>query len=168
MGLTPSRSGIDPVQYTQAQVRETVGLSLETYRHWKRVLPSLATKGGRAARFSVGDLMAATILHRLTDTAGVRVGHLRDVSAAIFEICNTSPWAALVGTTLSLNLEQRTCSVERAPKSHQDSNLVLSCRLDPILGQLRDALLRGQSGQTQAELLLPPVRMTTARRQKRA
>lgn len=168
MGLTPSRSGIDPVQYTQAQVRETVGLSLETYRHWKRVLPSLATKGGRAASFSIGDLMAASILHRLTETAGVRVGHLSDVSAAIFEICNTSPWAALVGTTLSVDLEQRTCSVERAPKPHQDANLVLSCRLDPILGQLRGALLRGKSGQTQAELLLPPVRMTAARRQKRA
>lgn len=168
MGLTPRRDGIDPVQYTQAQVRETVGLSLETYRHWKRVLPPLATKRGRAACFSIGDLMAASIVHRLTETAGVRVGHLSDVSAAIFEICNTSPWAALVGTTLSVDLEQRTCTVERTLKSHQDANLALSCRLDPILGKLRDALLRGQSDQNQAELLLPPVRVTAARRQRRA
>ena len=146
----------DPVHYTQAQMRETVGLSLETYRHWRRVLPPLATKGGRAACFSIGDLVAASILNRLTETAGVRVGHLSDVSTAIFEICNTSPWAALVSTMLLVDLEQRTCSVERALKSHQDANLVLSCRLDPILAQLRDALLRGQSGRPQTELLLPP------------
>lgn len=156
------------MQYTQSQVRETVGLSLDTYRHWKRVLPPLATKGGRSACFSIGDLMAASIVHRLTETAGVRVGHLSDVAAEIFEICNSSPWAALVGTTLWVDLEQRTCSVERAPKLHQDANLVLSCRLDPILAQLRDSLLRGQADQSQAELLLPPVRMPATRRQKRA
>lgn len=168
MGLTPSRGVINPVHYTQAQVRETVGLSLETYRHWRRVLPPLVAKGGRAACFSIGDLMATSILHRLTETAGVRVGHLSDVAAAIFEICNTSPWAVLVGTTLWVDLEQRTCSVERAPKSYQDANLVLSCRLDPILAQLRDALLRGQADQNQAELLLLPVRVAAPRRQKRA
>lgn len=156
------------MQYTQSQVRETVGLSLDTYRHWKRVLPPLETKGGRAACFSIGDLMAVSIVHRLTETAGVRVGHLSDLAVAIFEICNTSPWAVLVGTTLSVDLEQRTCSIGRTPQSHQDANLVLSCRLDPILTQLRDALIRGQADQSQAELLLPPVRMATARRQKRS
>lgn len=165
MGLTPRRGGTDPVQYTQSQVRETVGLSLETYRHWKRVLPPLAAKGGRAACFSIGDLMAASILHRLTEIAGVRVGHLSDVSAAIFEICNKSPWAALVGMTLAIDLEQRSCSVERAPKS-QGGNLVLSCRLDPILEQLRDAILRGRASQSQSELLLPPVSMTGPRRRR--
>jgi hypothetical protein len=64
------------VQYTPQQVRETVGLSLETYRHWKRVLPPFATKSGRGPCFSIGDLMAASIIHRLTEKAGVRVGHL--------------------------------------------------------------------------------------------
>lgn len=93
---------------------------------------------------------------------------MSDVSAAIFEICNTSPWAALVSTTLWIDLEQRTCAIERTPKSHQDANLVLSCRLDPILAQLRDALIRGRANQSQAELLLPPVRVAAARRQKRA
>lgn len=156
------------MQYTQSQVRETVGLSLETYRHWKRVLPPLSSKGGRAASFSIGDLMAASILHRLTETAGVRVGHLSDVSTAIFEICNTSPWAALIGMTLSIDLEQRSCSIEGAPESHEGSNLVMSCRLDPILSHLRDALLRGQSDRSQAELLLPPVRVPAVRRPRRA
>lgn len=156
------------MQYTQAQVRETVGLSLETYRHWKRVLPPLATKGGRTACFSIGDLIAASIVHRLTEVAGVRVGHLSDVSAAIFEICNSSPWANLGGTTLWVDLEQRTCVVERAVRSHPDASLVLFCRLDPILCRLRDALLRSQPDQGQSELLLPPVRATAVRRQRRA
>jgi len=156
------------VQYSQQQLRETVGLSLDTYRHWKSVLPPLAMKRGRAACFSVGDLIAATVLNRLTEAAGVRIGHLSDVSAAIFTICNTSSWAALVDTTLAIDLEQRTCSAEKMPKPHSNANLILFCRLDPVLAQLRDALLRGQSDPTQAELLLPPVRVIVGRRQKRA
>lgn len=156
---------MDPVQYSQSQVRETVGLSLETYRHWKRVLPPLAVKGGRAACFSIGDLIAASILQRLTEIAGVRVGHLSDVSAAIFEICNKSPWATLVGMTLEIDLEQRSCSVESTPKP-RGGNLVLSCRFDAVLEQLRDALLRGRVSQTQSELLLPPVSMTGPRRRR--
>lgn len=66
------------------------------------------------------------------------------------------------------DLEQRTCTVERVLKSHHDANLILSCRLDPILAHLRNALLREQSEQNQAELLLPPVRVAAVRRQKRA
>ena len=156
------------MQYSQQQLRETVGISLDTYRHWKSVLPPLAAKRGRAACFSVGDLIAASVLNRLTEAAGVRIGHLSDVSAKIFAICNTSSWAALVDATLAVDLEQRTCSVERALKPHPSANLILFCRLDPVLAQLRDALLRGQSDPTQAELLLPPVRLTAARRQRRA
>lgn len=156
------------MQYSQQQLRETVGLSLDTYRHWKSVLPPLATKRGRAACFSVGDLLAASVLHRLTEAAGVRIGHLSDVSVAIFAICNTSSWAALVETTLAVDLEQRTCSVERVAKPHPSANLILFCRLDPVLAQLRDALLRGKADPTQAELRLPPVRVSAARRQRRA
>jgi hypothetical protein len=66
--------------------------------------------------------------------------------------------------TLSIDLEERVCRVERAAASTRDANVVLSCRLDPI----RDALLRSRSDQPQAELLLPPVRMPAARRRKRA
>jgi hypothetical protein len=36
-----------------------VGISVETFRHWKQMLPGFAKHGGRAANFSIGDLFAA-------------------------------------------------------------------------------------------------------------
>lgn len=155
------------MQYTQAQLRGAVGISLDTYRHWKRVLPPLAAKSGRAAAFSIGDIVAVSVVRRLTETAGIRVAHLSDVAPAIFEICNSSPWAALASATLTFDLEQRTCSVERAGRSPATADLVLSCKLAPLLEQIRSILLRGQSNQAQEELLLPPVRVATAIRRER-
>lgn len=154
------------MQYSLSQLRETVGLSVETYRHWKRVLPPLADKGGRAPCFSIGDFVAAGILQRLTEIAGVRIGHLVDVSTEIFRICNASPWAALVGKTFTIDLEQRTCVV--GPAREWQADMILSCRLDPVLAHLRAALLRDRLDGTQTELLLPPVGMSVGRRRKRA
>jgi hypothetical protein len=161
------RSGIDPVQYSLSQLRETVGLSVETYRHWKRVLPPLAGKGGRTPCFSIGDFVAASILHRLTETAGVRVGHLVDMSTEIFRICNASPWASLVGKTLAIDLEGRTCVVEPTA-SFEAAGLALYCRIDPVLAHLRGALLRDRPDEAQVNLLLPPVGVSAARGRKRA
>ncbi|MGH6679326.1 MAG: hypothetical protein ACREDL_10455 [Bradyrhizobium sp.] len=155
------------MQYSLNQLRETVGLSVETYRHWKRVLPPLAEKGGRAPCFSIGDFVAASILHRLTENAGVRVGHLVDISTEVFRICNASPWASLIGRTLTVDLEGRTCVVEPAA-SIEGANLALFCRIDPVLAQLRGTLLRDRPDEAQAILLLPPVGVPAARRRRRA
>jgi hypothetical protein len=145
------------MHYTLRQMRDTVGLTLETYRHWKKVLPSLANKRGREPCYSVGDIVAASILFRLTETAGVRVGHLKDVSVEIFDLCNCAAWAALEGTTLAIDFERRTCEVARSTASAvKPPGLVLLCPLDPILATLRYALLRDQDTEDQAELRFPP------------
>jgi hypothetical protein len=156
------------VQYSLSQLRETVGLSVETYRHWRRVLPPLVDKGGRAPCFSIGDLVAASALRRLTETAGVRVGHLVDVSTSIFRICNASRWPSLVGKTLVVDLERRTCVVNPAAVIEDAPDIALYCRLDPVLVHLRGALLRDRPDEAQAGLLLPPVGVSPARRRKRA
>ena len=147
------------MQYTLRQMRETVGLSLETYRHWKRVLPTIAGKSGRSPCFSIGDLVAASVIQRLTDTAGVRVGHLKDVSVGIFELCNGASWAALENAVLAIDLELRTCQVRRSTPSSNAGGLTLLCALDPVLDELRAALWQRQIGQDQAELRFPPTQI---------
>jgi hypothetical protein len=144
------------LQYTVRQMHEIVGLSKETYRHWKRVLLPLAEVGGRASCFTLGDLIAASVVHRLTKVAGIRVGHLGDVATAIFKICNTTPWAALEGSTLTIDLDRGECQIEQNPDAATLSDLVLVCRLGPVLEKLRAALLRTQGDRPQSELLFPP------------
>lgn len=168
MGLTPGRNVQNPVEYTLAQFRDTVGLSLETHRHWKRVLPPLARRKGRSPCFSVGDLIAASVINRLTESVGVRVGHLGDIADALFTLCNVSPWATLVGSTLVVDLRQRTCEIVPSGLNPTVGDLAVLCRMDPILDELRAALLKDQPGPAQSSLRFPPVRIATDRRRKRA
>ncbi|MEX2374066.1 MAG: hypothetical protein WD942_00560 [Dehalococcoidia bacterium] len=150
-------------------MQEIVGLSKDAYRHWKKVLPPIAQRGGRAPCFSLGDLIAASVVYRLTVVAGVRVGHLADLSVSIFELCNTSSWTVLEGATLTIDIESRACRIDtRTPAKAVD--LLLFCRLESILGELRNALLKTQGDRSQCELRFPPtaVRAAPDRRRRRA
>lgn len=151
-------------------MHEIVGLSKETYRHWKRILPPVAERGGRAPCFTLGDLIAASTLYRLTEKAGVRVGHLADLAIAIFDLCNATPWATLQGSTLTIDLDHRECRIHQDLILTELPDLVLVCQLDPVLEQLRDALLRTQGDSPQSELRFPPTPLPASpdRRERRA
>src|SRR5580700_47480 len=56
LGFTPRWNGTLPLHFTPGQLRETVGLSVETFRHWKRVLPPFFERAGRTPRYLIGDL----------------------------------------------------------------------------------------------------------------
>ncbi len=110
MGLTPdSRRNRYAMQFSQAQIRETLGMSVETLRHWKRVLPPFAER----KKYTLGDLLAAGILHRLTEQCGVRAGCLSTISKSVVEICNANAWAALNDKTLVIDVQNGTCSLVR-------------------------------------------------------
>jgi hypothetical protein len=138
------------------QLREIVGLSLETYRHWKRVFPGFAGRSGRAASFSAGDLLAACILRQLTEVGGIRTGQLRDVASDLLRICNT-PWGSLEGGVLAIGLKDRSCRVVRAPWDWREAGFAVVCPLDPMLNELRGVLLGARPETGQDELILPPV-----------
>ena len=54
------------VRYTPGQLRDAVGISQETYRHWKKALPPLRGGAGHGPRFSVGELQ---FIHDTESTA---------------------------------------------------------------------------------------------------
>jgi len=144
------------MEYTLSQFRDLVGLSLETHRHWKRVLPPVRRKAGRSPCFSVGDLIAGLVIRRLTEDVGVRVGSIVDLADEVFQLCS-SPWATLEGATLSLDLRRRTCALLKGRSPNSPAELALTCRLDPILAEVRASLLKDQAGVAQATLPFGPV-----------
>lgn len=144
------------MEYTLSQFRDLVGLSLETHRHWKRVLPPVRRKTGRSPCFTVGDLIAGLVVRRLAEDAGVRVGSVVDFADELFQLCNL-PWASLEGATICLDLRQRTCTLLKGRSANLMAELVLVCRLDPILAEVRASLLKDQTGTAQAALPFGPV-----------
>src|SRR5713226_2410759 len=127
-----------PLQFTPGQLRAIVGLSVETYRHWKRMLPPFAVRKGSSPRYSIGDLLAASILCRLTGSCGVRVGYLKEISEKIVALANSSSWTALEGQVLLIDLLRRTCRVAKEERNTTGTDIVVLCPLGPIMSELRD------------------------------
>ncbi len=140
--------------YTPGQLRGTVGLSKEAFRHWKRVVPAFANGRGHAPSFSSGDVLASAILRQLTDIIGVRIGHLSEIAPAIFQVCNASSWDALQNKSLVINLQEHSC-VAVDDHSVPVGELVVVCALAPLVKTLHFDLLNSNA-QSRSKAL-PPV-----------
>lgn len=144
------------MQLTPGQLRSTIGLSVEAYRHWKRVLPPFAARKGYAPCFSLGDVVAASILHRLTERGGVRVGRLKTISAEIVRLCNRTPWASLRGRALIVDLVNSACRMTKDRLDATCDDFVFLCPLDPVLAELHETLPRVYPASRQGHLPFPP------------
>lgn len=148
------------MQFTPGQLRQTVGISVETFRHWKRVLPPFANRKRYTPCFTVGDLLAGRILRSLTEGCGVRVGHLAKVSQEIVRVSNMASWAALEDKTLVIDLVKGTCRLSRDYQYDESADFVLLCAMNLIVREVREALLRSHPITEQHNLFLSPVKLS--------
>lgn len=65
------------IQFTQEQARGLSSITPEAWRHWRSIVPYLGRKRGKAARFSVGDIVALSIMHHAAHDLGASVSRLR-------------------------------------------------------------------------------------------
>jgi hypothetical protein len=154
-GLPQDFQGTRPVQLTPGQLRSVIGLSMEAYRHWKRVLPPFVARKGYAPCFSLGDVLAASILQRLTERGGIRVGHLKKVSSDLIRLCNTASWSGLKGRLLIIDLHKGTCQIAKNRLGAPCEDVVVLCPLDPVMDHVRDALQRRQPSLIQGHVPFP-------------
>lgn len=66
-------SEITAIQFTQDQARTLTGVSSETVRHWRKTIPYLSSKTGKAARFSFTDLVGLAVTSELVKSFGVHI-----------------------------------------------------------------------------------------------
>lgn len=72
---------------TQAQVRQLVEISEETFRTWREVLPMLKRPKGKPA-FSLGDVLALRILRDMVNVLGMKISTVGPYGPELFEICD--------------------------------------------------------------------------------
>lgn len=150
------------MQFNQAQLRDILGISVETFRHWKLVLPPFSER----KKYTLGDLLAAGVLRRMTDQCGIRAGQLREISGTIVEVCNGGIWASLKGKTLVIDLEKNTCALVDSTRAFSFQDIVVVCRLEKIMAQIQETLSRNEAAGQHA-LRFPPVAISNARAQRR-
>lgn len=93
-------SEITAIQFTQDQTRTLTGVSVETVRHWRKAIPYLSFKTGKAARFSFTDLLGLAVTNELVNSFGVHIATLSVGIDALFRLLATSGPASLDGATV--------------------------------------------------------------------
>lgn len=153
----------NPLKLTPAQFRNSIGITQETLRHWRKVLPIFQGRTGYAPIFTAGDLVAGAILKALKDSCGISIKKFAGHSIEIGKICNGTPWAALNTSTLVLNLDDGDCLLISKMQSLDITNLSISVPLGPIVEELTRGLLLNIE-ETQRPLYFPPSEVVQIKR----
>jgi DNA-binding transcriptional MerR regulator len=156
------------MKLSPGQIREVLGLSQDTFRHWKKALPPLAGRNGYRPCFSPGDLLALALIRALTEDAGVQVSALHAVATGLFDYCGQHSWAELERSTLVIELAGgrfRFLTDTNIPQLDK-IGIVVSCR--PIVADLRERLLMEKEDNNQGNLRFPPTVVSADGRRGRA
>ncbi len=150
------------MDYFPSQVKTLSGLTDESFRHWRRVLPSIQGRKGKKANFSHGDVLALSIIKLIVMELGINVGKLTKISTEIFTICNDRSW-------LELNrgifvIEPHLNKVEYIVESEfqSASDFFIQIRCQPIIAKLQTHIFTNTKENKQKELEFEPLLIKTS------
>src|SRR6185312_817579 len=88
---------VTAIQFTQDQARTLAGVSAETMRHWRKTIPYLSSKTGKAARFSFTELVGLVVTNELVKSFGVHIATMNSGVDALFELLASGGPSSLHG-----------------------------------------------------------------------
>lgn len=144
------------IRFTPSQLRVAVGISPETYRHWKKALPPLSRGAGRGPRFTAGDLVAVFVVKMLTADFAIRVNAISAIAPALFETCNAEPWPTLERGKLVIDLAGGGLQFVHETDSFAFRAPSLVIPLQSSILHIRAALLTEHDHSSQDSLPFPP------------
>ena len=148
------------MKFTPLQVREIVGISQETLRHWRKVIPELKGRNGYSPCFTAGDVLALKVINEIVDTLQVRVQALAPLATNLFNICRGIHWPRLENQCLVIRFPEtliETCRRDNICSDEKTSAMVV-VPLNQHISAIRDRLT-GAENQPQCDLPFPPMAM---------
>lgn len=150
------------MRLTPGQIRDVVGVPVETFRHWRAALACLPGKSGHAPCFTTGDALGFAVIRQLVEGVGIRISAVAGVGEALFELCNTTPWHVLEASYLLVDIANAKIDQMLALPSHPEASTSIVITLRPIVEALRGHLLPGEVD-PQTSLPFPPVDLVQRR-----
>ena len=145
---------ITAIQFTQDQMRTLTGVYAETFRHWRKTVPYLASKMGKATRFGFADLLGLAVTNELVSSLGVQIGSVSVGVDALFRLLADTNAPAMDGGIVFVT--STTASLHESGSWH-DANMLrqptLAISLDPLITRLHQHMLPTPA---QASLPFPP------------
>jgi hypothetical protein len=134
---------IRAIQFTQEQARTATGIPPETLRHWRKLIPYLAQKSGKAARFTFSDLVGLAVTYELIRTFGGSIATVRAGVDQLFRVLADSKPSVFESGVLVLTAT--TAKLYRADQAMKwetfGPTVVVSC--GPLAKRVQEHVLPG-------------------------
>lgn len=148
---------VTAIQFTQDQMRTLTGVSVETVRHWRKTVPYLAAKTGKAARFTFADLLGLAITNELVSSLGVHIAAVSAGVDALFRLLADNSALVLSGAVVFVTPSSATLrdtGPEGSGPAPTQPTLVIP--LDPLITRLQQHMLPIMPAARQVALPFPP------------
>lgn len=144
------------IKLSPQQVQSIVGVSRDTLRHWRTVLPPIKEHNGYSACFSASEVLAIMVINVLVKDFQVRVSALIPLSLDLFQICNGANWHKLHGSKLLINEGFRKVKIHPIESLLDISGAVIVLPLGLMIDHLQKELL-GDNLPVQVEMGSTPL-----------
>lgn len=74
------------MQFNTGQMQELAGVRREQLRHWRKVLPPLEGRDGRADSYTFAEVMALAVIREAVDGLGMPVTRLKTCAGDVFAL----------------------------------------------------------------------------------
>jgi hypothetical protein len=153
--LTPVMIVAHPIQFTQEQARTLSAVTPEAWRHWRSVIPYLASKRGKAARFSIGDIVALSVTQEAVQGLGISVSRLSTGLDHLFHQFATER-PSVLANSVALIMPSRTVLATGDDLAMAVGQLAIAVACGPIVERLSAGTFQIVAEDFQPALPFPP------------
>ena len=131
------------IQFTQEQALLAVDISRETLRHWRKMIPYLAERSGKAARFSFSDLVALAITREIIESFGVSIASVEAGIETLFRVLAAArPGTLQTGVVIMTSATTKLYRRDQTMKlEHSVATLVVPCETHVL--RMRERVVPG-------------------------
>lgn len=134
------------MRFETAQVLEIAGVTKDTLRHWRKLLPPIKRFDGRSTKYSLPDLVAICVIARATQELGVTISQIAKSADWLFAEAENRVLAEHYHAIVYLMPDGKGIW---ATSLLTDLDAAIVIRIGPILDRIKSA------PDTQAQLALP-------------
>lgn len=142
--------------FTAGQMRMAFGLSKQQWRSYRSALAPLTRDQGRSACFSATDLLATSVIHRVSTGLSIPLNVFAVLAEPLFQLLAACSWPQLERSILSIDVEQSRVELVDGDGGMSSTTVTLLVELAPVIAELRGRLLTGVPD-PQRDLAFPPM-----------
>jgi hypothetical protein len=144
------------MDFTQDQARKRVGVSVETLRHWRKTIPYLSLRTGKAARFTFTEVVGLAVTNELVNTFGIHIVTLSAVVNKIFPLFADAVPAVLDNGMVILSANEATLFDTRSQATGFLAQSAVVIPLAPLVAGIRRQIFPLAAAPQPSALRFPP------------